>query len=264
MEVVATASRVPASTRTLWVLQFLAAQTGPVPAQTIASHVGLPRSSVYDLLTAMAELHFVTHFPEDGRWGLGIGAFEIGSAYLRHDPLERLARPLLSRLVFNLDETAHLSVLHGSNLVYLLKVQPPHPITLISDVGVKLPAHLTASGRAMMAHLSKSQVRALFPSPGSFVKRTSLGPRNLAELRRILSVESRDGYAVERGHITENYTSIASAAFDYLGLPVAAIGVTFRSEVYEEGDLVRMALRVRQAANDLTERLGGTRADRTT
>lgn len=250
-------SRVPASTRTLLVLQFLASQPGPVPAQTIAQRVGLPRSSIYDLLNAMAELHFVTHFPEDGQWGLGIAASEIGSAYLRHGPFERLARPLLTRLVMDLDETAHLSVLHGSDLVYLLKVQPPHPVTLISDVGVRLPAHITASGRAVLAHLSKSQVRALFPSAASFINRTSTGPRTLAELRRTLAQEKRDGYAVEHGEVADGYTSIASAAFDYRSQPVASIGVTFRSDAHSETEIEPMSSRVRHTAEGLTGRLCG-------
>src|SRR5439155_2959840 len=81
---------VPASTRTLRVLTFLATQPGPVPMERIASAVGLPRSSTYHLLRAMSDEGFVVHLPEEKRYGLGVAAFEIGSAYLRHDPLERL------------------------------------------------------------------------------------------------------------------------------------------------------------------------------
>jgi DNA-binding IclR family transcriptional regulator len=81
---------VPASTRTLRVLTFLATQPGPVPMERIASAVGLPRSSTYHLLRAMIDEGFVVHLPEEKRYGLGVAAFEIGSAYLRHDPLERL------------------------------------------------------------------------------------------------------------------------------------------------------------------------------
>jgi hypothetical protein len=47
----------------------------------------------------LAEAVFVVHLPEDRTYGLGVAAFEVGSAYLRHDPLERLARPVLARLV---------------------------------------------------------------------------------------------------------------------------------------------------------------------
>jgi len=83
-------SNVPASTRTLVVLRALAAAPGPLTAAGLARDLDLPRSSVYHLLSAMAAEGFVVHYPEDERWGLGVAAFEIGTAYLRQEPLERL------------------------------------------------------------------------------------------------------------------------------------------------------------------------------
>lgn len=209
---------VPASTRTLRVLTFLATQPGPVPMERIASAVGLPRSSTYHLLRAMIDEGFVVHLPEEKRYGLGVAAFEIGSAYLRHDPLERLARPLLVQLVHEVGQTAHLGVLHGRELVYLLKEQPPRPVTLVTDVGVRLPATLTASGRALLAELPPAQVRALFPTPESFVRRTDLGPQTLTQLRRLLADEKRQGFAVEDSFITPGMASVASAAVDHAAI----------------------------------------------
>ncbi|GAA1542075.1 IclR family transcriptional regulator [Kribbella lupini] len=248
---------VPASTRTLRVLTFLATQPGPVPMERIASAVGLPRSSTYHLLRAMIDEGFVVHLPEDKRYGLGVAAFEIGSAYLRHDPLERLARPLLAQLVAEVGHTAHLGVLHGRELVYLLKEQPPRPLTLVTDVGVRLPATLTASGRALLAALPPAQVRALFPTPESFVRRTDQGPQTLSQLRRLLADERQQGFAIEESHVTAGVTSVASAALDHAGHPAAAISISFRSESVGPGERSLLARRVRQAADALTRRLRG-------
>ena len=248
---------VPASTRTLRVLTFLATQPGPVPMERIASAVGLPRSSTYHLLKAMIGEGFVVHLPEEKRYGLGVAAFEIGSAYLRHDPLERLARPLLVQLVADVGQTAHLGVLHGRELVYLLKEQPPRPVTLVTDVGVRLPATLTASGRALLAELPPAQVRALFPAPESFVRRTDQGPQTLSQLRRLLADERRQGFAIEESHITPGFASVASAAVDHVGHPVAAISVTFRTESLPPEAIPTLARRTRQTADALTRRLHG-------
>lgn len=223
--------------------------------ERIASAVGLPRSSTYHLLKAMISEGFVVHLPEEKRYGLGVAAFEIGSAYLRHDPLERLARPLLAQLVAEVGQTAHLGVLHGRELVYLLKEQPPRPVTLVTDIGVRLPATLTASGRALLAALPPAQVRALFPTPESFVRRTDHGPQTLSQLRRILADEKRQGYAVEDSHITPGVASVASAAVDYAGHPVAAISISFRTDAIPVGERFLLARRTRQAADALTRRL---------
>jgi len=225
--------------------------------ERIASAVELPRSSTYHLLRAMISEGFVVHLPEEKRYGLGVAAFEIGSAYLRHDPLERLARPLLVQLVAEIGETAHLGVLHVRELVYLLKEQPPRPVTLVTDVGVRLPATLTASGRALLAELPPAQVRALFPTPESFVRRTDQGPQTLTQLRRILADEKRQGYAVEDSHITPGVASVASAAVDHAGHPVAAISVTFRTDAIPPNERFVLARRTCQAAEALTRRLRG-------
>ncbi|TDB94407.1 IclR family transcriptional regulator [Actinomadura sp. 7K534] len=252
-------SQVPAARRALAVLRLLAAAPGPLPASAIARSLGLPRSSTYHLLAAMAEDGFITAIPEERRWGLGVAAFEIGSAYLRHEPLERLARPLLRRLVDRVGEIVQLGVLHGAETLYLLKEQPPGHATLVTDVGVRMPAHLTASGRSMLAHLPAAQVRALFPGRfvDLFVDRTGRGPASLRELRRVLAEDARRGWAVEDGHITEGFASIAACAFDHTAHPTAAITVTFRREAHPPGTWPALAGPVRDTATALTTRLTG-------
>ncbi|MFG1999137.1 IclR family transcriptional regulator [Spirillospora sp. NPDC048911] len=248
-------SQVPAARRALAVLRLMAGSAGPLPASAIARSLDLPRSSTYHLLTAMAEDGFVAYLPEERRWGLGVGAFEIGSAYLRHGPLERLARPLLRRLVDRVGDIAQLGVLHGAETLYLLKEQPRRHATLVTDVGVRIPAHLTASGRSMLAQLPSAQIRALFPGP--LVDRTGHGPSSLRELRRELADEARRGWSSEDGYVTEGLASIAACSFDHTGHPMAAITVTFRKEKRPEETWPQLATRVRAAAADLTTRLGG-------
>ena len=108
-----TGSKVPAADQTLAILAHLAAQRGPVPAATIAQALGIPRSTVYHLLTVMQERGFVVHLPEERRYGLGIAAFELSSGFSRQQPLARLGRPLVAVLVDRLGESGHLAVLHG-------------------------------------------------------------------------------------------------------------------------------------------------------
>jgi DNA-binding IclR family transcriptional regulator len=250
-------SHVPAATRALRLLRYLATRPGPVSAAAIATDLGLPRSSVYQLLESMAEEGFVIHLPEEHRWGLGIAAFEIGSAYLRHDALERLARPLLGELSRETGATAHLGILHGADTLYLLKEQPPHVPALVTGVGVRLPAHVTASGRCLMAHMPRAHVRALYPGRDHFVSRTGHGPTTPGELRELLAWERRRGWSIEEGQVTEGFSSVAAAAFDHTGAPVAAISLTVPST--RPVTLTALAAGARDAARELTRRLGGRR-----
>ena len=147
-------SKVPAAENTLRILKLLASRRGPMAASQIASTLGLPRSSVYHLLGVMEANGFVLHLHEEQRYGLGISAFELSSAYSRQEPLSRLGRPLLASLVDALGESAHLAVLHGRDVLYIVEERAKNRPSLVTDVGVRLPSHLTASGRAILAALS--------------------------------------------------------------------------------------------------------------
>jgi DNA-binding IclR family transcriptional regulator len=253
-------SDVPALRRGLAVLRLLATRAEPVTAGYLARELGLPRSSTYHLLAELVAAGFVTHLPEERRYGLGLATFELGSAYLRHDPLERLARPVLRSLIARTGHTAHLGILHGRETLYLLREQAPHPHpTVVTDVGVRLPATLPASGRAMLELLPAAQVRALFPTRESFVSRTGRGPRHLPDLRRLLTEGRQRGWAVEDGYVTPGFASVAAPVVDHGGHPIAAISTTFRHECHPEcGETwPDLATETRRAAAELSTRIGG-------
>jgi DNA-binding IclR family transcriptional regulator len=248
--------QVPAATRTLRVLRFLATQPAPVPLERIADACDLPRSSAYHLLATMAEEGFVVHLPDEHRYGLGVAAFEVGSGFSRQEPLQRLARRQLAALVDQLGESAHLVVLHGRDVLYLVEERAPGRPPLVTDVGVRLPAHLTASGRAILAALPPAQVRALFPGRSAFTDRTGRGPDSPTRLREVLVETRRRGYATERGEVTEGLASIASAVLDHNGHPVAGVAVTYASG--EDADFSEpMVTAVRRTAAAVTRRISG-------
>ena len=218
---------VPAATATLRVLRFLSGQPVPVSAARIAAALDLPRSSAYHLLRAMATEDFVIHYPEDRTWGIGIGAWEVGHGFARQEPLARLARIPLARLVDRVGQSAHLVVLHGADVLYVIEERAPGRPPLVTDVGVRLPAHLTASGRAILALLPAAQVRALFPHKAGFVTRTGAGPQTPSELRRLLSATRQRGFATEDGEVTPGFASVAAPI--RAGTIHAAVAVTWET-----------------------------------
>ncbi len=171
-----TQPKVPAADQTLRILRLLASSRGPLPASMIASQLELPRSTIYHLLATLHEHGFVMHLPEERRYGLGIAAFELSSAYARQEPLARIGRPLVAALVDRVGFSGHLAVPHGSDVLYIVEERAKGAPTLVTDVNVRLPAQLTASGRAILAALPKAQVRALFPDRSAFVHRHATTP----------------------------------------------------------------------------------------
>lgn len=224
----------------------------------IAEHCGLPKSSTYHLLNCMRERNFVTYYPEQRAWSLGPSAFEIGSAYLRAEPLSWLGRPLLQEVAAATGTSAHLAVLHGSDVLYILKEDPPgRAPVLISRVGLRLPAHLTAVGQAILMRLPPWELRALLPARSTLVRRTGRGPTLVSELERQLAEARERGFALERDMTTVGVTCIAATVFAHDQRPIAGLGLSYLSGHHDESMNPKLAAQVGDAASRLSQTLGG-------
>jgi len=257
------APKVPAADQTLRILGLLAGSRGPMAASMIASRLELPRSTVYQLLATLQQHGFVMHLPEEKRYGLGIAAVELSSAYARQEPLARIGRPLVTALVDRVRQSCHLAVPHGRDVLYVIEERAPGSPHLVTDVDVRLPIQLTASGRAILAALPKAQVRALFPDRESFVHRHSDGEDAIdrySRLRAVLDETRARGFAVERGSVTAGLASIGVPVLDHRGWPVAALAATFEEKDLADERLAALAAEVRRTAETLSTRIHGRAA----
>ena len=251
-------SDVPAARTALRMLRVLAERTAPVPASTLARQLGVPRSSLYQLIRTMMDEGFLVHYPEERAYGLSSLVTEIGAGMLQTERLRRLAHPLLERLVADspVPLVAHLVVLTGAEVTYVDRVSAPRAPTTVTNIGVRLPAHLTATGRSALAAMSRDQVRALYPHRDALYRRTGPGPATLPELDELLRTARERGWADEEGDITAGYSSVAAAVLDRNAYPIAAVGVTFRTGP-DAASRAELGHTVAGAAAALTARLLG-------
>jgi DNA-binding IclR family transcriptional regulator len=252
---------VKSAERLLDVLDLLARHTRPVPTMTIARECEIPKSSAHHLLNVMRERQFVTYYESEHAWGLGVALFEIGSAYLRSGPLQRLGRHLLVELTGRTGATSHLAMLHGTEVLYIDKEQPTGTVGLVTEIGVRLPAHLTAVGRAILAELPETQVRALYANQ-PLVNRTGRGPTSVDALLRDLGDVRAHGFALDDEMVTPGISCVAAPVFSHEGVPAAAVGITFVSAQRTAEDTTIASDVVREISARLSKSLGypGARA----
>lgn len=250
--------QVPAVVQAISILQFLGSQPAPVRATSILQNLQLPRSTVYQLLATLEESGFVSHYPEDRTYGLGFGAYELSAGYSRQAPLQRLARVPIANLKDRTRNSTHLGVLHGREVLYVLEERAPNRPLLVTAVGVRLPAHITASGRALLAALPLPQVRALYPDAASFSHRYPVGPTKLGELRSMLVEVRKLGYASEHGEVTPGLCSVATSVLDHTSYPLASIAVTYPEEHDSDQMTASIVKEVTRTAAELSRRVGGS------
>lgn len=252
---------VPAAAKVLAILRYLASQAGPASAAAISRDVALPRSSTYHLLDTLVAAGFVVYLADERRFGLGLSSYELASGYSRQAPLRRLARVPLAALVDRTGHNAHLAVPHGREVIYVIEERAPGRPPLVTDVGVRLPAQLTASGRAMLAALPNAQVRALFPDPSAFMLRTGVGPTSRSALHRLLVETRRNGHAEEAGEVTPGISSVAVAVLDHAGHPVASVAVTYPADEVDGGRRAQIIRQTDRTARQIGRRVGGPVAE---
>lgn len=165
-------------------------------------------------------------------------------------------------MVDSVGESGHLAVLHGRDVVYLVEERARMRPSLVTDIGVRIPAHLAASGRAMLAALPAAQVRILYSSAGDFVQRTGAAttPRSTTDLRRILERVRAEGVAWESGEVTPSFCSVAAAIRDTADWPIAAAALTWQEGTLSEPKITECEAAVRREARMAAKALGG-RAD---
>jgi DNA-binding IclR family transcriptional regulator len=120
---------------------------------------------------------------------------------------------------------------------------------------VRLPAHLTASGRSMLLGLEPKQLAASFRGR-ELATRTGLGAKSLAELQERLSGEREQGFALEVDEVSLGYASVGVGVRDHLGHPLAGLAITLQSRELEKLQLSKLAKALERAAGELSGKFG--------
>lgn len=242
--------RAKSAGRALVVLQELARAGTAMSAHELADACAIPRSSVYQLLGVMREHRFVDYQSAERSWSLGVGVLELGSAYLRSGGLQQRSRPHLVRLTTATGHTSHLAVLDGPEVVYLAKREPTGGgIRLVTEVGTRLPAHATAVGKAILAHLAPRELAIMY---GPDVVGDALEPVRLHDLVRELHAVRRNGYAEDHGQITPGISCVASPVQAADGRVLASVGVSYVSATQDEKKHAATVAEVRKTAAELS------------
>jgi DNA-binding IclR family transcriptional regulator len=206
---------------------------------------------------------FLTYYPLQRSWGLGLASFQVGSPELRELPLERLGAPVLSSVAAVGAagvRYANLAVLKGNEVENLLVVNAPRgPVHTVCN-GMRLPAHQTAVGRAILMHLSQEELETIYPHAQALPTATTavsarVGAGDLACLRSQLDRAREQGYVVVE-QPASGISAIAAAVFDYAGQPIAGVGISVSTKPHGPDKAPQLVQNVRQAARTLSTHLG--------
>jgi IclR family KDG regulon transcriptional repressor len=237
-------------------LEHLVRAGAPCGVTELAQRTGLHPSNVHRTLQTWVHLGFVAQERGSGAYHCTLRLFEWGCRVADGFDVRRLAHEPLVRLARETQETIHLSVLDGAEIVYLDKIDSPQPVRAYSEVGGRAPAHCVATGKALLAQAGPLALELL---PRPLPQATPHTVRDLDALRAQLRLARERGHAVNQEEWRLGVIGLGAPVFDAHGHAVAAVGLSAPAARMGAGRIEALAVQVMATARAIGTALGGGR-----
>lgn len=245
---------VPALGRGLRILQTVGENPDGLRVTTLADQLNVPRSAMYELIHTLRGFGAVDVSP-DGRVTLGVFTYWLGMQYADVNDFSKFAREEAENLRDECNETVQVGVLEGTEVVYVAKADSKHDLRLVSAVGRRLPAQVTALGKAMLSTMSSEELTELFAET-KFERMTPQSIGSLAELKKQLSeIQLRNGMATDDRESNPDVRCVAWPIYGASGV-VGGISISVPVNRAYDTEMERLSRLLKQSADRLSLRLG--------
>ena len=209
--------------KAIQVLRLLG-DAGELGVTELSRRLHVHKSTVSRLLGTLERHGVVSRNPETDKFGLGPALISLAGAALQRIDLRASAREHIARLALATRETVNLAILDGDQVVNIEKVPSAHYIRDIGWIGRRSPLHCTATGKALIAHLSRAELRRLL---GARLKRFT--PHTIcdwATLEAELAEVRRLGFALGHEELEPGLVAIAAPIYAIGGQTAGVLSVS--------------------------------------
>ncbi|MCB8880904.1 IclR family transcriptional regulator [Acidisoma cellulosilytica] len=151
--------------KTMRLLQAVADAKGPAKLGDLCRLTGFPRPTVHRLLAVLAAEGMIVADNASGAFTLGPRLISLAFLAWDGSDLRRIAQPFLVALRDSTDETVHLAVPSGAEMVYIDKLESRHVVRMASRIGTRVSLHSSSVGKAFLASLPVAALEKLLQGP---------------------------------------------------------------------------------------------------
>lgn len=217
--------RIKSVAKALKIIDILAKDAGEMALGEIAEKMKMPKSTTHGLISTLCDFGYVDQSPFTGKYKLGFKLFELGNIVASRLEVKNVAAPYIQKLVEEMEETVHLTILDKGEVLYIDKRESQQSIRIASRIGARLPAHCTGVGKVLLAFLPAEERKKIIAEKGlkRFTKNTITDPEALeAELAKV----REQGYAFDNEEFMDGLKCVAAPIRDHTGKVCAAISIS--------------------------------------
>jgi len=244
-------NRVTAAGRVLAILDVFRTDDSPLSIAEISRRSGLSMTTTHRLIHELVDWRAIEK-ADDGRYRLGVKVLELAASSGELMGLRERALPALLRLHRMLRApVVHLAVRDGFESVYIESLRSAHGGVTTNRIGGRMPLHLTATGRVLLAYAEPETQEAFLARP--LEARTPFSLTDPAALRDELAKIREHQSVVTSRQVTLNTGGVAAPVFAHQERVIATVGLILDLEGSDLEDYVEL---VRSAAAQITRSLG--------
>lgn len=206
------------------ILDYLSSRPNGERLTTISKDLMLNKSTAFGIISTLEQLNYVEQDQETGKYVLGLKLFELGQAAYSRLDLVSVAKPYISRLAEKYEETVHIAVLSGMEVVYLDKVESSRSMRVNSPIGGRQPVYCTGLGKSLVAYLPEDDILRITEQI-DFVQYTPTTITTPERFLRELEQVRNQGYSVDDEESELELYCVAAPIFNGEKKSVAAISI---------------------------------------
>src|SRR5699024_1912382 len=168
----------------------------------------------------------------DQTYSLGPKLGFLSAQYVQQFDLIRVFNREAEKTMKKIEETIQLSILKETEIVYIAKKEGPSRVRIVSEPGMRFPAHATAMGKAMLSSFSKDNLYEMYKISG-LEKLTESTVDDLDLLHSQISEMKKKGYFIENQETVKGFTCIAAPVWNENNEIIAAISFTMTTDNWE-------------------------------
>ena len=246
---------VKSALRVLDIFELLAEHPDGLSLSAIAAELAIPKSSAHGLLSTLLTRGYLRAGRHDRTYRLGVRLFELGSVYMAGADLLAEGQEVVRETARACDETVHLAILDGHEVLYVAKEEGTNTVRMVSAVGRRFPAYGTGVGKMLLSALPAEALDRLYPPERALV---AITPRTIVEpagFRQELAETRQRGYATDFEESTPGLCCVAAPVYSSEGI-VAALSVSVPTVRFTAERQAALRQLVQQSADRLSHALG--------